>query len=35
MNPYPMGKTVADRLIESYHGEWRGSVDPAFQAFNL
>ena len=29
------GKTVADRLIESYHGEWRGSVDPAFQAFKL
>jgi glutamate--cysteine ligase len=29
------GKTVADSLIESYHGEWRGSVDPAFQAFKL
>jgi glutamate--cysteine ligase len=29
------GKTVADRLIESYHGEWCGSVDPAFQAFKL
>ncbi len=29
------GKTVADRLIASYHGEWRGSVDPAFQAFKL
>jgi glutamate--cysteine ligase len=29
------GKTVADRLIEAFRGEWHGSVDPAFKAFKL
>ncbi len=28
------GRTQADELLDLYHGEWQGSVDPAFEAFS-
>jgi len=28
------GKTPADELLDLYHGEWKGSVDPVFEAFS-
>ena len=27
------GQTLADELLEAYHGRWNGSVDPVFEAF--
>jgi glutamate--cysteine ligase len=27
------GKTLADRMLDAYYGEWKGSVDPAFEAY--
>ncbi len=28
------GRTQADELLERFHGDWNGSVDPAFEAFS-
>ncbi len=28
------GRTQADELLELFHGEWKGSVDPAFETFS-
>jgi len=28
------GKTPADELLDLYHGDWNGSVDPVFEAFS-
>ncbi|KAL2650472.1 hypothetical protein R1flu_018600 [Riccia fluitans] len=30
-NDVKSGKVVAERLLESYHGKWGGSVDPVFE----
>jgi glutamate--cysteine ligase len=27
------GRTLADELLERYHGEWKGRVDPVFDAY--
>jgi glutamate--cysteine ligase len=27
------GKTLADRMLEAYHGAWKGSVEPAFEEY--
>ena len=27
------GMTLADRMLEFYHGRWKGSVEPAFGEF--
>ncbi|MGL4438760.1 MAG: glutamate--cysteine ligase, partial [Bosea sp. (in: a-proteobacteria)] len=29
------GRTVADDLIAKFNGEWKGSIDPAFEAYRL
>ena len=29
------GRTLADRMLEAYHGPWQGSLDPIFEAYAL